>query len=289
VDPRHCILILMLLCACGCGQAASAPPPGPRVASIWVTRDYGKTLLRSARAAPGQNAIKALERTARVSTAYGGRFVQGIDGLQGDQSHSEAWLYLINGVDPGVGSADYTLHPGDVEWWDYRYWANMISTAAAIGAWPEPFLHGFGGHRPKVEVSGPSCAGDVADSLRQDGVHTVNRSSPYQVRVTTFANAPSELGEWQGRGLTVALRKGQVIVYHGAGGMSPDPSAHALIAAYSPTGQPISSVTLVVAGDTQQAACAAADTLAHDPAAIKRTYAVALDGSGHVIADGGQP
>ena len=119
MDPRHHILILAVLCACGCGQAASTPPAGPQAASIWVTRDYGKTLLRSSRAAPGQDAIKALERTADVSTAYGGRFVQGIDGLKGDQGRSEAWLYLINGVDPGVGSADYTLHAGDVEWWDY--------------------------------------------------------------------------------------------------------------------------------------------------------------------------
>ena len=289
MDPRNCILILALLCACGCGQAASAPPPGPRVASIWVTRDYGKTLLRASRATPGQEAIKALERTADVSTAYGGRFVQGIDGLKGDQSRSQAWLYLINGVDPGVGAGDYTLHPGDVEWWDYRYWANMISTSAAIGAWPEPFLHGFDGHKPRVEVGGLSCAGDIAASLRQYGVHTVQRSSPYAVQVTTFANAPGDLGEWQGRGLTVALRHNQVLVYHGARGMIPDPSAHAVIVAYSPTGQPISSVTLVVAGDTEQTACAAADLLAHHPSAVKRTYAVALDGSGHVIAAGGQP
>ena len=265
MDSRNCILILALLCACGCGQAASAPPPGPRVASIWVTRDYGKTLLRASRATPGQEAIKALERTADVSTAYGGRFVQGIDGLKGDQSRSQAWLYLINGVDPGVGAGDYTLHPGDVEWWDYRYWANMISTSAAIGAWPEPFLHGFDGHKPRVEVGGLSCAGDIAASLRQYGVHTVHGSSPYSVQVATFANAPGDLGEWQGRGLTVALRHDQVLVYHGARGMIPDPSAHALIAAYSPTGQPISSVTLVVAGDTEQAACAAADLLAHHP------------------------
>jgi hypothetical protein len=264
------------------------PPPGPRVASIWVTRDYGQTLLRTSRATPGQQAIKALERTANVSTAYGGRFVQGIDGLKGDQGRSEAWLYLINGVDPGVGAGDYTLHAGDVEWWDYRYWANMISTSAAIGAWPEPFLHGFDGHHPTVDVAGPSCAGQISASLKQDGVHTTTHSSPYTVQVTTFARAPKELGEWQGRGLTVALQDGQVLVYHGAQGMQPDPAAHALIAAFSPTGQPISSVTLVVAGDTEQAACAAAATLAHHPSVVKRTYAVALDGSGHVIAAGGQ-
>lgn len=265
------------------------PPPGPRVASIWVTRDYGKTLLRSSRAAPGQEAIKALERTAKVSTAYGGRFVQGIDGLKGSQSQSQAWLYLINGVDPGVGAADYVLHPGDIEWWDYRYWANLISTSAAIGAWPEPFLHGFDGHTPKVKVGGLSCADDVANSLKDDGVHLVSGSSAYQVLVTTFANAPADLGEWEGRGLTVALHDGQVLVYHGAQGMTPDPAAHALIAAYSPTGQPISSVTLVVAGDTQDAACAAADTLAHHPSSVRRTYAVALDSDGHVVAAGGQP
>ena len=164
----------------------------------------------------------------------------------------------------------------------------MISTSAAIGAWPEPFLHGFGGHQPKVAVTGLSCASSIADSLKRDGVHITQGSSPYSIDVNTFANAPTELAQWQGRGLTVALRDGHVLVYHGAGGMVPDASAHALIAAFSPTGQPISAVTLVVAGDTEQAACAAAGTLANHPSAVKRTYAVALDGSGHVIAAGGQ-
>ena len=165
----------------------------------------------------------------------------------------------------------------------------MISTSAAIGAWPEPFLHGFDGHRPTVSVGGLSCSAQLADSLKQDGVKTTSGSSPYTIRVATFANAPADLRQWQPRGLTVALRNGGVLVYRGAKGMVPDPAAHALIAAYSPTGQPISSVALVVAGDSAASACAAVATLAHRPSAIGRTYAVALDGAGHVIAAGGQP
>ena len=44
--------------------------------------------------------------------------------------------------------------------------------------------------------------------------------------------------------------------------------------------------TLVIAGATPAAACAAARTLAIDPAAVRHTYAVAMDATGHVVARG---
>ena len=74
----------------------------------------------------------------------------------------------------------------------------MISTSAAIGAWPEPFLHGFDGHKPRVEVGGLSCAGDIAASLRQYGVHTVQPSSPYEVQVTDVRERAGRAGRVAG-------------------------------------------------------------------------------------------
>jgi hypothetical protein len=190
-----------------------------------------------------------------------------------------------------VGSADYTLHPGDREWWDYRYWNDLIQVPVAIGAWPEPFVHGYGGDRPAVSVTGPACAGQIRAAMRTDGAHVVRSSSAWSVRVETFARAASALssGVWQGRGLTVSLDGGRVMVYRGRAGLRPDPAAHAVIAGWQPGPATGKSAEVVVAGDTEAAACAAAHTLAADPRAVRDAYAVALDASGHVIAYGGRP
>ena len=92
----------------------------------------------------------------------------------------------------------------------------------------------------------------------------------------------------RGRGLTVYLDGGRVMVYRTPGGPRPDPQAHALIAAYQPGDATGRSAELIVAGDIPRAACAAARTLAEHPAQVASTYAVALDGGGHVIAAGGR-
>ena len=138
----------------GCGQTAATPPPGPAAVTVTVTRDFGGSRIDGARAAPGQSALDALRRTATVDTAYGGRFVEAIDGVHGDRSAGWDWLYFINGVEADRGAADYNLRPGDREWWDYRYWNDLIHVPVAIGSWPEPFVHGYDGHRPTA------CPGD---------------------------------------------------------------------------------------------------------------------------------
>jgi hypothetical protein len=284
-------LVLTATAVAGCGSGVATPPSGPRAAIVTITSGFGQKTLTTDRATPGQSALDALRRSAHVSTSYGGRFVQAIDGLAGDQSHGMAWLYFVNGIQANVGSADYTLHPGDHEWWDYRYWNDLIQVPVAIGAWPEPFVHGYGGKRTLVQVTGPSCAARLTTALRAAGAHVVRRATAFSVRVETFARAAAALSAsvWQGRGLTVSLSNGRVIVYRGRGGQRPDPRAHAVIAAYQPGPATGTSAELIVAGDTQTSACAAAATLAERPASVRDAYAVALDGSGHVIAYGGRP
>ena len=72
-------------------------------------------------------------------------FVQSIDGVSGDRSSQRDWFYFVNGYEADRGAADYTLHPGDVEWWDYRAWKHAIHVPVVVGAFPEPFLHGYSG------------------------------------------------------------------------------------------------------------------------------------------------
>jgi hypothetical protein len=255
---------------------------------VSVTRDYGSTRLVSARAAPGQSALDALRRVAHVGTSYGGRFVESVNGLSGDRSASDDWLYFVNGIAPDVGAADMRLHPGDREWWDRRYWRDLVQTPVAIGSWPEPFVHGYDGHRHPVSVGGLGCASRIADSLRTDGAQVTSGTAPYHVTVETFAQAGQELADWRGKGLTVSLTGGRVMVYRGSDGLKPLPAAHALIAGYQPPGAPGAAVDVVVAGDDQQSACAAAGRLADHPQLVRDTYAVALDADGGLLAAGGR-
>jgi hypothetical protein len=275
----------------GWGSHAAAPPPGPAAVAVTVTREFGRDRVAAGRAAPGQSALDALRRTAQVDTAYGGRFVEAIDGVHGDRSGGWDWLYFINGVEADRGAADYRLRPGDREWWDYRYWNDLIHVPVAIGAWPEPFVHGFDGHRPAgVAVTGLACSADIAGTLRAAGAHLTDGPSPFTVRVETFGQAASALGpdERQGRGLTVYLDGGRVMVYRTPGGPRPEPNAHAVIAAYQPGEATGRSAMLIVAGDIPRAACAAARTLAEHPGTVASTYAVALDGAGRIVAAGGR-
>jgi hypothetical protein len=275
----------------GCGSSAAAPPPGPAAVTVTVTREFGHERIDGARAAPGQSALDALRRTANVATSYGGRFVEAIDGVHGDRSGGWDWLYFINGVEADRGAADYRLRPGDHEWWDYRYWNDLIHVPVAIGAWPEPFVHGFDGHRPHaVAVTGLPCSADIAGTLRAAGARLSDQSSPFTVRVETFAEAARALspGLWRGRGLTVYLDGRRVMVYRTPAGPRPEPRAHAIIAAYQPGDATGRSAELIVAGDIPRAACAAARTLAEHPSAVADTYAVALDGGGRVVAAGGR-
>jgi hypothetical protein len=287
VGARLLIALLLVLTA-GCGRGADAPATGPAAVRVTISRDYGAHVLSADTTPAGESALNGLRRVSQVSTSYAGRFVQAINGLAGDRSGGYDWLYFINGIAPDSGAADAELHPGDREWWDRRYWSDLVQTPVAIGAWPEPFVHGYGGHRHAVSVTGPACATAIASALAADGADVVSGSAAYRVKVETFAQAAGELSDWQGRGLTVSLQDGKVMLYRGAAGRAPLPAAHALIAGYQPPVAPGDAVVLVVAGDSRQSACAAADTLASRPAAVANTYAVALDANGTVIAAGGR-
>jgi Domain of unknown function (DUF4430) len=142
-----CYLAFVALLAAGCGSL----PGGKGTATVWVTRDRGAHVVLVRHVPAGETAMQALERVAKVQTAYGGRYVEAVGGVSGSLSSQRDWFYFVNGIESDRGAADYTLHPGDVEWWDYRSWKNAMSVPVVVGAFPEPFLHGFDGKdRPAV-------------------------------------------------------------------------------------------------------------------------------------------
>ena len=124
----------------GCGSTHTSGS-----ATLWITRDRGRDVVLTKKVKAGQTAMQALQQVVKAKTSYGGRFVQSIDGVSGNRSARRDWFYFLNGYEADRGAADYTLHPGDVEWWDYRNWKHSIHVPVVVGAFPEPFLHGYGG------------------------------------------------------------------------------------------------------------------------------------------------
>lgn len=153
----------------GCGGAADRPGGGPGEATLWVTRDRGAEVLLETTVPAGQTLLRALRSRAEVETSYGGRFVRAIEGLEGDGGGGRDWFWFVNGLAGDTSAAEYRLRAGDVAWWDYRAWASDPELAVVVGAFPEPFLHGFAGRtRPAAVRYAPALAQDaerVADAI----------------------------------------------------------------------------------------------------------------------------
>ena len=151
---RYALLVLLAALAAGCGSAAGAGGQ----ATLWITRDRGAVVVEAAQVPAGESAAQALERVAKVQTRYGGRYVRAVDGVA--EHGRRSWFYYVNGYLADRSAADYRLRPGDVEWWDYRSWHDPAQDPVVVGAFPEPFLHGYDGkRRPAVVVSSDRVAG----------------------------------------------------------------------------------------------------------------------------------
>ena len=137
---RWLLPLILLLALTGCGGSG-----GSGNAALWVTRDRGAEVIVNATVPAGLTVVQALRREADVDTSYGGRFVESIEGVAGNGT-SEDWFYFVNGVEADRGAAEYRLRPGDVAWWDYRSWSGRtMREPVVVGAFPEPFIHGYGG------------------------------------------------------------------------------------------------------------------------------------------------
>ena len=161
--------------------ACAGAGEGSGKASLWVTRDRGSEVLLLRTVAAGQTAMQALDSVAEIDTRYGGRFVQAIDGLEGDGSAGTSdWFFFVNGIESGTGAAEYELSPGDRVQWDHRSWGAAMRVPAIVGAFPEPFLHGVEGERRPVrvecdEVESDACR-DAKQALDDAGVPTSSSS-----------------------------------------------------------------------------------------------------------------
>jgi hypothetical protein len=138
------LLAVTVLTGCGGGESGHA--------TLWVTRDQGAHVLLQRQVPAGLTAMQALDRVTDITTRYSGRYVQSINGINGSLNARQDWFYFINGYEADRSAAEYRLRNGDVEWWDFRSWRNQLREPVVVGAFPEPFLHGYGGRRLPARV-----------------------------------------------------------------------------------------------------------------------------------------
>jgi hypothetical protein len=245
--------LALVLAACGGnGDGGGDPTAGSSAAAadesaqLWVTRDEGAEVVLTATVPAGVTVLQALDREADIETRYGGRFVQAIEGIEGSLTRQQDWFYFLNGIEPDVGAAEVRLRPGDIAWWDFRSWAEEMEAPIVVGAFPEPFLHGFDGHARPVEVRAPAELADAAAALE-----------------AVFANAR---GDGDPNLFVLEVRDGVT----GASLRAERGSAND------------APVRFVLSGSVE-AVRAAALTLAGTPDAIRYRYRVSFDDQGRVL------
>jgi hypothetical protein len=194
------IAILLALALSGCGLGAGAKPAGTK---LTITRDFGARPMRELDAPSvkgSETVMRLLQRNAKVTTRYGGGFVQSIDGLAGGRSggHPVDWFYYVNGVEASRGAASTRLRGGDRIWWDRHDWSAAMRVPAVVGSFPEPFVHGIDGKRLPVRVE---CATPGNDPCKQVSKRLVSYGVPAATGGLLTASVMETLrvlvGPWQ--------------------------------------------------------------------------------------------
>ena len=172
---RLLVLAALATTVAGCGLGAGTSSSG---VSLTVTDGFGKKVLvleDDTKTQGADTVMRLLQRNAKVTTRFGGGFVQSVNGVAGQSGSSPVdWFYFVNGTEGSKGSASVRVREGDSVWWDRHDWGAAMDVPAVVGSYPEPFLHGFGGKRlpVRIECSPPDTPGckQVSDLLGKAGV-----------------------------------------------------------------------------------------------------------------------
>jgi hypothetical protein len=179
VIRRALSALTVVLLLAGCGGAAGGEQG---TAQLWVTRDRGAQLLVEAEVEAGQTLMRALASETDVETRYGGRYVQSVNGIEGSLDARRDWFWFVNGYEGDRSAAAYRLRRGDVAWLDYRAWEAEGESRVVVGAFPEPFLHGYAGRRRtavvRYEGEQERRAGEIAESIGAESVAPLGTPVP---------------------------------------------------------------------------------------------------------------
>ncbi|QZY55682.1 DUF4430 domain-containing protein [Crassaminicella profunda] len=170
-------------------RKASGDIESPYHVNLVVTTDFGhkKVYAKNVGLVKDEVGMEILFRNLDIQTAYGGGFVNAINGIEskftfytGKNRKKQDWFYWVNGILAPVGVAEYRPSPGDVVWWDYHDWGTTMFAPAVIGSYPQPFKSGFWGKNPGTVIMYADGYKDEAEklkaSLMKQGVKQIDLS-----------------------------------------------------------------------------------------------------------------
>jgi hypothetical protein len=198
--PRVAATVIAIATAVAVAGCGLGPGPGTSDVTVTITRGFGSSTvagLTVGRVPGSETVMRMLERHFRVSTRYGGGFVESIDGRSGSSPRLD-WFYYVNGVQAPMGAATTAVHKGDRIWWDLHDWSTAESIPAVVGSFPEPFQHGLAGKRYPVTLE---CAGDVPAACARVSNELTTLSVPFASQVIGAGSGTDSLvlvvGTWR--------------------------------------------------------------------------------------------
>jgi hypothetical protein len=159
-------VLAMVVAGCGLGAGSS-----PGQTQLLVTQDFGHRGVAEAdqpKTGGSDTVMRLLQRNVpKVTTRYGGGFVQSIDGTSGGQRGGRPvdWFFYVNGIQADKGATSVRVHSGDRVWWDFHDWGVTDQVPAVVGSFPEPFVHGVDGRRLPTRVECVDPEGDACNAI----------------------------------------------------------------------------------------------------------------------------
>jgi hypothetical protein len=164
------VLAAAALGACGAGPGAPTTD-----AQLLVTRDFGRTVLLDddrPEVRGADTVMRLTQRNAKVTTRFGGGFVQSIDGIGGGQRDGRPidWFLYVDGVFTERGASDVRVHDGTRIWWDRHDWGTgPAGGSAVVGSFPAP-LRGAAATGLACAPAGTPACSEARDALVRAGV-----------------------------------------------------------------------------------------------------------------------
>ncbi len=214
----------------GCGLGPGEEPSTP--VSLTVTQDFGaRAILRKpeAEVSGADTVMRVTQRNAKVTTRFGGDFVQAIGGLSGGRrgGRPHDWFIYLDGILTAEGAGGLRVTGGERIWWDHHDWGLTPDVPAVVGSFPEPFKHAAGGRPVKLqcEPARRAACDTVAARLERVGVRAergpLRRSeSDRSARIVVGAWPALRDGTPEARSLDQGPKSSGVFARFGADGAS---------------------------------------------------------------------
>ncbi|NLK72020.1 MAG: DUF4430 domain-containing protein [Clostridiales bacterium] len=157
---------------------------GKKDVEIIISKDFGNEILSiNKHESKGDTVLDVMQANYEVETAYGGSFINGIDGIvsgfTGKKNREKVdWFYYVNGILAQIGSGDFEIRAGDVVIWDYHDWNYGTFFSSIIGAYPINFKSNPQGEELESAIlylPGFKNSGERLQSyLKEIGIQKVN-------------------------------------------------------------------------------------------------------------------